>query len=231
MKLRGVRYTCNVRPTVKISGDRMFLSFAAACLSAVHVSQSEPALLSYQSDALPNMTLYILSEPTRDPGVSQTRMMPMPADAPLIGPEVFEMAPLAADFLGMLRIMSGTGQNYRRRDLPQDALERVNALQIGETYSFTMRHDTRLNGQRRVFQQDHVVTLVGCSQVDYPGLSGATTRVYEVETASRVVDPARGDQIRPETYRVEVLAEQGWVVRRESVNEPPMQLVRFQRAR
>lgn len=209
----------------------MLISFAAACLSAIHVSQSEPALLSYQSDALPDMTLYLLSAPTRDPGVSQTRIMPVSADAPLPGPDVFEMAPHADDFLGMLRIMSGTGQSYRRRDLPEDALERVNSLRIGETYRFTMRHDTRLNGQRRVFRRSHAVTLIGCSQVDYPGLANASTRIYEIETASRVIHPARGDQILPESYRVEVLAEQGWVVRRESVNEPPMQLVGFQQAR
>jgi len=199
----------------------------SGCEATPPLSPPQPAILDYVFegfDAFEGHELVVDSGPD---GFARYHTLPSGDAAP--DPAMLQALPSEVRFMGMLLSESqapGGGRSYRRRDLPDDLFERVNALQPGDREAFMVRHDTFLNGQREVFNRQHAITLLGCSSFQAPDGTVWPTRVFDLETASRGLLPSGQFGVIQSRIEVEIIASQGWVVRADPGDEPASMLIR-----
>jgi hypothetical protein len=178
--------------------------------------------LDYVYEDVGGFATHVLIVDSDANGVARYHIMPSRGTEP--DRAMIEAMPSMVQFMGVILSESqapGGGGSYRRRNLPNNLLERVNALEPGDREAFMVRHDTFLNGQRQVFNQEHAITLLGCSTFVAPDGAAWPTRIYEVETASRVVPSG----VQNSRIQVEFIAALGWAVRTVFEGEPEARLV------
>jgi len=181
-------------------------SAALSCAGVPELSPPEPgARFTYAAPGGFFMHAEVISS-DRNGHVRVRSMVDRQPSAP--GSAMMAGAPADTTFMGMILIENGNGRSFRRRSPPRDLMVRVNALNEGETASFSMMHEVNLGGERRRFSETHAITFLGCSSVQTE--QGALqTRRYGVDTAGMAM--VRGEpQINRTRTEIDIAVDYGW---------------------